>query len=434
MTHLFKLIPINRSIKHSVNTSIVTVLLGGLLMISSLLPLAAHANTSPESAEPEQTEQAFQDWVTDFKVRAHREGISQKTLDNAFADVHLNQKVLELDRRQPEFTSTFFEYFNRAVSDTRIENGIQNLKKHHALLQEVTQKYGVPERILVAFWGMETNYGSYTGNIPIIESLATLSYDPRRTVFFSKQLMNALQIIQLGHVSPQQMKGSWAGAMGQCQFMPYNYLRYAVDGDGDGKINLWDSLPDALHSAGNFLEQLGWQKEQSWGREILLPEGFDYALADGKTERSLKAWHALGIRQANGHELATQVEMPARLLLASDFRGPAFLVYENFKVIKRWNNSDKYALAVGHLADQIVGKPPLTKSKPWDDKGMTTAEMQQIQTHLNTLGFDVGKADGIAGSNTQRGLRDFQLQQQLPADGHPSIRMLKLLKQAVASQ
>lgn len=383
-----------------------------------------------ESTPVVETEQDFQRWLVDFKTQAFKAGISNKTLSYAFADVHLNETVLELDRRQPEFTSTFFEYFNRAVSDQRIESGITNLKKHRKLLREVTQKYGVPERILVAFWGMETNYGSYTGNIPIIESLATLSYNPRRRSFFSKQLINALQIIDLGHVSPKQMKGSWAGAMGQCQFMPYNYLRYSVDGDGDGKINLWDSLPDALYSAGHFLEQLGWQKEQSWGREVHLPKGFDYALADGKTVRSLKEWQTLGIKQANGRSLATQIEMPATLLLASDFRGPAFLVYDNFKVIKRWNNSDKYAIAVGRLADRIVGKPILTKSQPEDDKGLSTAEMQQIQTLLNTLGYPVGDADGIAGSRTKKALRDFQIKHQLAADGHPSIRMLNLLQKA----
>ncbi len=395
--------------------------------------LAVHAQAA-EQVPVMETEQDFQHWLVDFKTQAIQAGISNQTLNQAFADVHLNQKVLELDRRQPEFTSTFFEYFNRAVSEQRIERGIKSLKKNRRLLAEVTKKYGVPERILVAFWGMETNYGRYTGNIPIIESLATLSYDPRRSNFFTKQLISALQIIDLGHVSPQQMKGSWAGAMGQCQFMPSNYLKYAVDGDGDGKINLWDSLPDALHSAGNFLEQLGWQREQSWGREVHLPNGFDYALADGKMVRSLKEWQALGIKQANGRSLSTHIEMPAKLLLASDFRGPAFLVYDNFKVIKRWNNSDKYAIGVGHLADRIVDKPLLTKSQPEDDKGLSTAEMQQIQTHLNALGYEVGEADGIAGSRTKNALRRFQVKSQLAADGYPSLRMLKLLQQSATIQ
>ncbi|WP_019557680.1 lytic murein transglycosylase [Thiomicrorhabdus arctica] len=403
-----------------------------LVSISVFTTLSAQAQVT-ETTPVAEMEQDFQRWLVDFKIQAVQAGISSSTLSHAFADVHLNQKVLELDRRQPEFTSTFFEYYNRAVSDQRIQSGVKNLKKHRKLLHEVTQKYGVPERILVAFWGMETNYGSYTGNIPIIESLATLSYDPRRRSFFSKQLINALQIIDLGYVTPKEMKGSWAGAMGQCQFMPSNYLKYAVDGDGDGKINLWDSLPDALYSAGHFLEQLGWQKEQNWGREVHLPEDFDYALADGKTQRSLKEWQTLGIKQANNRSLSTQIDMPARLLLASDFRGPAFLVYDNFKVIKRWNNSDKYAIGIGRLADRIVGKPLLTKSQPKDDKGLSTAEMQQIQTLLNTLGYDVGEADGIAGSRTKKALRNFQIKNQLAADGYPSIRMLNLLQHTLSA-
>ncbi len=406
-----------------------------LLSFSAFIPLTAHAMNPPtEQVQRVETEDGFQTWLAEFKTQAMQSGISSQTLKSAFKGVHLNKKVLESDRRQPEFTSTFFEYFNRAVSERRIKYGIKNLKKHRQLLSEVTKKYGVPERILVAFWGMETNYGGYTGNIPIIESLATLSYDPRRSGFFTKQLINALQIIDLGHVSPKQMKGSWAGAMGQCQFMPSNYLQYAVDGDGDGKINLWDSLPDALHSAGNFLEQLGWQKEQSWGREVHLPKGFDYALADGKTVRSLQEWQTLGIKQANDRGLPTHIEMPAKLLLASDFRGPAFLVYDNFKVIKRWNNSDKYAIGVGHLADRIVGKPLLTKSQPKDDKGLSTAEVKQIQSILIDLGYEIGKADGIAGSKTKNALRDFQVKNQLAADGYPSIRMLKLLQKATTSQ
>lgn len=410
---------------------LLAVCLASFSLLTTLLVQTQVAQA--EGTEPTaviESEQDFQRWLVDFKIQAVQAGISKQTLNDAFADVQLNRKVLELDRRQPEFTSTFFEYFNRAVSEYRIDSGIKNLKKHRQLLSEVTQKYGVPERILVAFWGMETNYGSYTGNIPIIESLATLSYNPRRSQFFTHQLLSALQIIDLGHVSPPQMKGSWAGAMGQCQFMPSNYLKYAVDGDGDGKINLWDSLPDAFHSAGNFLAQLGWQKEQNWGREVQLPKEFDYALADGKTLRSLQEWQALGIKQANGRALATHIEMPARLLLASDFRGPVFLIYDNFKVIKRWNNSDKYAIAVGRLADRIVGKPPLTKSQPEDDKGLSTSQMQQIQTLLNALGYEVGKVDGIAGSRTKNALRAFQVKNQLAADGYPSIRMLNLLQQA----
>jgi len=286
-----------------------------LIALFTSITLTSHAKSDTFTA----TETGFKEWLGDFKQHARSQGISQQTLDKAFKNIRLNKKVLKSDKTQAEFVKTFFQYFNRAVSDTRISNGIKGYQKHKALLDEVTKKYGVPGRFIVAFWGMETNYGGYTGNIPIIESLATLAYDPRRSKFFTTQLIGALTILDKGHVSLKQMKGSWAGAMGQCQFMPSNYLQYAVDGDGDGKINLWDSLPDVFHSAGNFLQQLGWQKEENWGREVALPEGFNYALADNKTQRSLDEWKKLGVTLADGRVLPT-VDMQAKLLLASDLR------------------------------------------------------------------------------------------------------------------
>ena len=402
-----------------------------MITIAVFTALTANVHAKSDNFSPSET--GFKQWLGDFKQEALNKGISQPTLDKAFKNIKLNQKVLQSDKKQPEFTKTFFEYFDRAVSDSRIKKGLKNYAKHQELLDEVTKKYGVPGRYLVAFWGMETNYGSYTGNIPIIESLATLAYDPRRSEFFTKQLISALTILDKGHVSLKQMKGSWAGAMGQCQFMPTNYIQYAVDGDGDGKINLWDSLPDVFHSAGNFLQQLGWQKEENWGREVKLPKGFNYALADNKTNRSLADWKKMGITLADGRVLP-QEDMQAKLLLASDYRGPAFLVYENFRVIKRWNNADKYAIAVGHLADRIVKRPPLSKQRPKDDKGMSRAQIEEIQTLLNGFGYDTGTPDGIAGSKTRNALRDFQNKHKLPADGFASLNMLNFLKQTAANK
>ena len=402
-----------------------------LITIAVFAVITTNVHAKSDNFSP--SEMGFKQWLGDFKKEALNKGISQSTLDSAFKNIKLNQKVLQSDKKQPEFTKTFFEYFDRAVSDSRINKGLKNYAKHQELLDEVTKKYGVPGRYLVAFWGMETNYGSYTGNIPIIESLATLAYDPRRSEFFTKQLISALTILDKGHVSLKQMKGSWAGAMGQCQFMPTNYIQYAVDGDGDGKINLWDSLPDVFHSAGNFLQQLGWQKEENWGREVKLPKGFDYVLADNKTNRSLADWKKMGITLADGRVLPEE-DMQAKLLLASDYRGPAFLVYENYKVIKRWNNADKYAIAVGHLADRIVKRPPLSKQRPKDDKGMSRAQIEEIQSLLNGFGYDTGTPDGIAGSKTRNALRDFQNKHKLPADGFASLNMLNFLKQTAANK
>lgn len=376
---------------------------------------------------PTQSEADFQAWLLQFKKTAHKKGISKTTLKKAFQGVHLNQRVLELDRRQPEFTRTFWQYFDRAVTDWRIQTGQELYEKYRPQLREVTRKYGIPGRFLIAFWGMETNFGGYTGNTPIIESLATLSYDPRRSDFFQKELMAALKIIQQGHINPSQMKGSWAGAMGQCQFMPSNYLKYAVDADNSGKRDLWNSLDDVFYSMGNFLNSLGWQKQENWGREVSLPQGFDLALADGKTERSLQEWKDMGLKLADGRELPVE-DMQAKLLLPYDYRGPVFLVFHNFEVIKRWNRSDSYALAVGHLADRIVGRAPLSKKAPNDDKSLNRQQMIEMQERLSMAGVDVGKVDGIAGNKTRTAIREYQIKEGLPADGYPSFRMLQILR------
>ncbi len=399
---------------NALNTTVFVLLLAFSLKVQAYIP-------------PVQTEAGFQAWVVEFKQYALKRGISQATLDESFQDIQLNTRVLELDRRQPEFSRTFWQYFNRAVTDWRIETGQKLYKKHQTQLNEITKKYGIPGRFIIAFWGMETNYGGYTGNTKIIESLATLSYDPRRSKFFTNELISALKIIDQGHVKASQMKGSWAGAMGLPQFMPSNYLKYTIDGDNDGKIDLWNSLPDVFNSMGNFLQVIGWQAGENWGREVKLPDGFNLALADNRTQKPLAQWQELGIQLADGRPLPT-ADLEARLLLPSDYRGPAFLVFENFQVIKRWNRSNNYALAVGHLADRIVNRPPLSKQAPKDDAALSRQEIKEIQERLNFLGFESGSADGIAGPRTRAAIRGFQIKNQLPADAFPSKSLLKSLR------
>ncbi|PLA75426.1 lytic murein transglycosylase [Hydrogenovibrio sp. SC-1] len=381
---------------------------------------------------PVQSEQDFQQWLETFKQKARKANISSQTLEKAFNNVHLNHRVLELDRKQPEFTRTFWQYFNSAVTDWRIKKGQALYQKHRSQLHEVTRKYGIPGRFLIAFWGMETNFGGYTGNTPIIESLATLSYDPRRAGYFRKELLAALTILDQGHISVKQMRGSWAGAMGQCQFMPSNYLRYAIDADQSGKRDLWNSLPDVFHSMGNFLKAMGWQTAENWGREVKLPTGFDYALADGESKKSLADWQKLGLKLADGRPLPIEA-MDAALILPYDYRGPAFLVFNNYEVIKRWNRSDNYALAVGHLADRIVGRDALQSTQPDDDHALTRQEIIELQQRLRRSGIQINSIDGIVGNNTRRALREFQTRHHLPADGYPSYRMLKIIRKQTAS-
>ncbi|MBF6058237.1 MULTISPECIES: lytic murein transglycosylase [Thiomicrorhabdus] len=396
----------------------------GMFLYPLITAVALHAGAL--SANTNDQGDDFKNWLNQFTLKAEQAGIGEQTLKLAFKDLTPNPQVLELDRRQPEFVSTFYDYFRRAVSPTRIANGKKNFAQQRTLLEQVTQKYGVQSPYLVAFWGMETNYGGYTGNLSIIRSLATLAHDPRRSEFFSSELLSALKILDRGHVQLDEMRGSWAGAMGQCQFMPSNYLRYAVDGDDDNKINLWKSLPDVFNSAAHFLNELGWQAGEPWGKEVVLPKNFDFSLADGKSSRSITEWQGLGVRFVHTSKDEV-IPGQAKLVLASDFRGPAFLTFKNFDVIKRWNRSDKYAIAVGVLADEISGKPGLTYQQPKDDSGLDLAEVKQIQSLLNEAGYDAGKPDGIIGSKTRGALRAYQMDKGLPADGYPSMRMLNLL-------
>ncbi len=369
----------------------------------------------------------FAGCVAGLSERALREGISPATVKTALEPVRFEQRVIEADRRQPEFTDTFASYLGRRVTAGRIEQGQQLLRQHAELLARITREYGVPPAYLIAFWGLETNFGSYFGNIPVLNSLATLACDPRRADYFSGELLNALRIVERGDVEPGRMIGSWAGAMGHTQFMPSVYLRYATDGDGDGKIDLWGSPADALTSAANFLRGIGWRAGERWGREVLLPKGFDYRLAGRNQTRTLAAWTALGVRRADGTPLGSH-DMEASLLVPAGHQGPAFLIYANFDTIMRWNRSEFYAIAVGHLADRIAGAPPLRRPPPQDAPRLSRDQVAALQTRLAERGFDSGTADGVFGPATRAAIRAFQQAQGWIADGYPDSKLLAALK------
>jgi membrane-bound lytic murein transglycosylase B len=320
------------------------------------------------------------------------------------------ERVIELDRKQPEFTTTFSDYYNKRVTPARVEKGREMLKEHAELLRSISDRYGVPAHYLVSFWGLETNFGGYLGKMAIPDSLATLACDERRSKFFTAELISA-------------MVGSWAGAMGHVQFMPSVFLRYAVDGDGDGRRDLWGSIPDALASAGNFLATLGWQPGLRWGREVLLPAGFDYSQATRDIIKPLRVWSQAGVTDAFGTRLP-DVDLPASILVPGGAQGPAFVVYENFDVIMRWNRSEFYALSVGRLADRIAGAGSLARPLPADGLRLSRQTVMTLQVNLNQLGYDSGTPDGILGSGTRRALREFQRDRNLVADGYPSEQII----------
>lgn len=392
---------------------------GFSLVLATVLPTMLGIQTA-DAAEP------FDAWLDGLKAEALQKGISSSTLDTAFKDVSPIEKVLEYDRKQPEFSQTFWTYLNRAVSDERINRGKRLLQQHAGLLAEVERKYGVQPRFLVSFWGLETNYGDYTGGFSVIGALATLAHDERRADFFRAELFNALQILDDGHIAPDRMSGSWAGAMGQTQFMPSTFTGYATDGDGDGKIDIWGSLPDVFHSAAHYLSSVGWKGDETWGREVRLPADFDLDLTQLSIKKHISEWQALGVRRANGGNLPA-ADIEGSIVLPAGAKGPAFLVYQNFRSTLIWNRSILYAAAVGYLADRFVDRGHLVATQPPGDKPLSRADVISLQTNLNRLGFDVGEPDGIAGSMTRKGLRDYQRERGLPPDGYPSSEMVDIL-------
>lgn len=355
-------------------------------------------------------------------------GISQKTLDQALNGLRPLDEILERDRAQPEFLHTFWSYLERAVNDRRIRESRKRLKSHGKLLSAVHKSYGVQPRFLVAFWALESDFGRYTGGFPVIRALATLAYDPRRSDFFRKELMTALAILDDGHIAPERMSGSWAGAMGQLQFMPSTFSHYAVDRDGDGHIDIWQSLPDVFASAANYLSKIGWDDSKTWGREVRLPKGFDWSLVGLETRKSLSQWQTLGVRLADGRDLP-RVAIEASLLIPAGHHGPAFLVYGNFRRILTWNRSINYALAIGHLSDLMTGGPALAARKPANEKRLSRNDVIEIQTLLREQGFATGKSDGIVGSKTREAISAFQNANGMVPDGYPTLDLLTNLRQ-----
>lgn len=359
----------------------------------------------------------FSQCLENKKQAALDAGVSQSRIDAEFPAMQFIPRVIELDRSQPEFVSTFPSYFSKRVNKWRIDKGREKYAQHRDFLKTLTTKYGIPGHYLVSFWGLETNYGGYKGKMSTLDSLATLACDERRSKFFTNELFLALKLMDSQGLKRESMQGSWAGAMGHTQFMPTTYTNYAIDGDNDGVIDLWDSEEDALASAANFLWQLGWKPGLRWGREVFLPSKFDYSLAN-KEVKTLTDWKALGISQANGRALPNS-DIEARLRVPAGHEGPKFLSYSNFSIIMRWNNSEFYAIAVGQLANQIAGGGGLVATLP-DMPSFKISEIAKLQAKLNTLGYDVGGADGIMGPATREGIRQFQANHNLVADGFPS--------------
>ena len=373
---------------------------------------------SQEEKLPPQCIQALQ-------TQAKTANLSQPIINEVIPNLKYLSKVIEYDRSQPEFTQTFASYLNKRVTQARIKQGKKLLKKHHDFLEALYRQYGVPGRYLVAFWGLETNFGAYLGKMSTLNSLATLACDERRSEFFTDELLLALRLMERESLTSKTMHGSWAGAMGHTQFMPSTYFKYAVDGDGDGQINLWHSEKDALASGANYLQQLGWKSGERWGREVHLPNDFPYEQTGFKNWQALKDWKVLGITTVNGVSMPS-LDLKSAILVPSGHSGPIFLVYQNFDVIMHWNQSKSYALAVGLLADRISGQGPLSKIAD-SQEALSKQMVLALQMNLNNAGFNAGKPDGIMGSMTQQAIQAFQISAGLIADGYPDASTIAKL-------
>ncbi|RDE10486.1 lytic murein transglycosylase [Pelagibacterium lacus] len=393
-----------------------------LKFVSALTVAAtmAVATTLPAYASP-------QSFVADLWPEAQARGVSRAIFEQAFANFTPSQRVMDLTRSQPEVTKTTGQYLASAVSSARITTGRSMRGEWSQTLNAIEQRWGVQAEVVLAIWGMETNFGSYMGGNNVIHALATLTYGDYRRDFFKNELLTALQILTAGHITPNEMVGSWAGAMGHTQFMPTSFVAYAVDFNGDGRRNIWTSIPDALASTANYLREHGWRAGETWGYEVQLPANFDYGRAWDIGKQSLAQWAAMGVTRTGGRSFPRPTDQ-AEIFMPAGGNGPVFLLLPNFSVIKRYNNSNNYALAVGHLADRILGTGGFVHPFPANEVGLSRNDRTEIQRLLLARGYDVGTPDGIIGSKTRAGIIAFQRANGLLADGYPSSALLARLR------
>ncbi len=378
-------------------------------------------------AAPAASYASFADWQGDFRRRALAAGVRAEVFDQALAGASVNPEVVRLDGHQAEFTRPIWEYIDGAASADRVSTGRAQRASRADTLAAIEARFGVDRDVVLAIWGMESNYGRFMGTMSVTRSLATLAYEGRRRDWAEEQLLAALMILQAGDTTPGNLVGSWAGAMGHTQFMPTSFHTYAVDFTGDGRRDIWGSDPtDALASTANYLARNGWQRERPWGLEVRLPAGFDYSAAHQANRRPVADWRARGVTLAGGG--AVPDHGSAAIIAPGGANGPAFVIFENFFVIKTYNNATSYAMGVGHLADRIGGGGPFVQSWPRGERELSRSEKIEMQQRLYERGFDPGSTDGVIGPATQGAIRAFQTSQGITPDGFASAGLLARLR------
>lgn len=393
------------------------------------LPQIGAAGSDGPSNDPEFTPQQnsdFDAWIQAFRPRARAVGISEDALNRGLRGVGVLPGVIERDRNQTEFRRSTEDYLALVAGEDDIAVGRGRFSNNRSVLNDIEGVYGVPPEITAAVWGVESRFGTRLGDIPVISAVATLAWEGRRGAFFEAQLISALKIIQNGDTTPEQMLGSWAGAMGHTQFIPTTYEEYAVDFRGDGRRDIWSNDPtDALASTANYFSRFGWRRGEPWGMEVQLPSGFSATTGRDNT-RSVSAWRDLGVRRAGGGTIPDHGS--AAIHAPGGAGAPAWILYRNFNVILRYNNSTNYGIGVGYMSDRLAGSGPLRQSFGADDSGLTQAQRRELQELLNAAGYDAGTPDGVIGSGTEAAIEAYQRANGLPVDGEPSLALLRRLR------
>lgn len=387
-----------------------------------LHPTAAPAASQGSADISPQMETRFEGFLRDFRVQALAAGIDGGLYDRALGQVRLNPRIEQLNAAQPEFSKPVWEYLDSAVSAARIADGKAALLANAALFDRLEAAYGIPRQIIAAIWANESNYGRFMGSFNLFEALATLAFEGPRTAYARPQLLAALKVAQSGPFDPTQMKSSWAGAFGQTQFIPTSYLAHAVDFDGDGKKDVWTSPGDALASAAQLLANAGWQRGEVWGVEVKLPPGFAYEDADLDIIKPMAEWRARGVTTVAGASL--DGDQPGAIILPGGARGPAFLVFNNFRVVLKYNAAVSYGLAVCLLADRLVGGNGIVAPWPRAEQALSRSQRFQLQQDLKTLGYDPGSIDGVIGRQVRAAIRDYQKSRNIAADGFATVSLL----------
>jgi lytic murein transglycosylase len=401
--------------------------IGKHLYAAGVCAAALFAASTALAAVDCRTSGSFESWLARFKAEAAAQGIAKSAVDTASPYLVYDQRIVNIDRGQRIFAQSFLEFSSKMLPAYRLQQGAAEIRKYQAIFDRAEKQYGVPGAVTTAFWGLESDFGSNMGNDNSIKSLVSLAYDCRRAEMFRGHLFDALRLVQRGDLNPAEMLGSWAGELGQTQMMPSEYIKYAVDYDGDGRRNLLRSVPDVIGSTANYLVSLGWKRGEPWMREVRVPQDMPWDQADLSIQHPLAKWAAWGVTQPDGRPLQSE-NLQASLLLPMGRFGPTFLVFDNFQAYLKWNSSLVYSTTAAYYATRLAGAPPMRRGNGTPPPPLPFAQARELQQLLIKAGYDVGGADGKLGLSSRQATRAMQIKLGLPADSYPTVELLARMR------